>query len=57
MPLGSGLGAFLGGLLYDVRGTYDVALWSNVVLLSVVTVLVFLIRERIPASGQQALAH
>jgi len=57
MPLGSGLGVFLGGLLYDVRGTYDVALWSNVVLLSVVTVLVFLIRERIPASGQQALAH
>ncbi len=57
MPLGSGLGAFLGGLLYDMRGTYDVALWSNVVLLSVVTVLVFLIRERIPASGQQALAH
>ena len=55
--VGSGLGAFLGGLLYDVRGTYDVALGSNVVLLSVVTVLVFLIRERIPASGQQALAH
>ena len=57
MPLGSGLGVFLGGLLYDLRGTYDVALWSNVVLLSVVTVLVFLIRERIPASGQPALAH
>ncbi len=57
MPLGGGLGAFLGGLFYDTRGTYDIALWSNVVLLSVVTVLVFLIRERIPASGQQAMAH
>ena len=39
------------------QGTYDIALRSNVVLLSVVTVLVFLIRERIPASGQPALAH
>ena len=57
MPLGGGLGAFLGGLFYDVRGAYDIALWSNVVLLSVVTVLVVLIRERMPASGEQALAH
>ena len=47
----------MGGLFYDVRGTYDIALWSNVALLSVVTWLVLLIRERLPASGQQALAH
>ena len=57
MPLGGGLGAFIGGLFYDVRGTYDIALWSNVALLLVVTVLVFLIREQLPTSGQQALAH
>ena len=48
MPLGGGLGAFLGGLFYDVRGTYDIAQWSNVVLLSVVTVLVVLIRGACP---------
>ena len=46
MPLGSGLGAYLGGLLYDVRGTYDVAIWSNVVLLIVATVLVFSIGDK-----------
>ena len=27
MPMGSGLGAFLGGLLHDVRGSYDVVIW------------------------------
>ncbi len=52
LEVGSGQ-AFLGGLFYDVRGTYDIALWSNVALLSVVTVLVFLIREQLPTSGQQ----
>ena len=46
MPLGSGLGAYIGGLLYDVRGTYDVAIWSNVVLLVLATLLVLSIRER-----------
>ena len=45
MPLGAGLGAYLGGLLYDVRGTYDVAIGSNVVLLIISTALVFSIRE------------
>ena len=33
MPVGSGLGAYLGGLLFDVRGTYDIGIWSNVALL------------------------
>ena len=46
MPLGSGLGAYLGGLLYDVRGTYDVGIWSNVVLLVFTTLLVLSIEER-----------
>ncbi len=57
MPLGGGLGAFLGGLFYDIRGTYDVALWSNVALLIMVTLLVFSMRERLPASEQPVLAH
>ena len=50
MPLGSGLGAYLGGLLYDFRGTYDWAIWSNIVLLLVSAGLVFSIGERRPVS-------
>ena len=46
MPLGSGLGAYLGGLLYDVRGSYDVGIWSNIVLLVFATFLVLSIQER-----------
>ena len=57
MPLGGGLGTYLGGLLHDARGTYDIALWSNIALLTVVTLLVMSLRERTPPSGQPALAH
>ena len=57
MPLGGGLGTYLGGLLHDVRGTYDIALWTNVVLLTAVTALVLFQRESTPPSGQPALAH
>ena len=46
MPIGSGLGAFLGGYLYDVRGTYDIAIWSNIILLTLATASVFSIRDR-----------
>lgn len=42
MPIGSGLGASLGGLFYDYRGTYDVAIWINVALLFAATVLVYI---------------
>ena len=48
MPIGSGLGAFLGGLFYDIRGAYDVAIWSNIVLLLAAMVLVFFRGERRP---------
>ena len=41
MPIGSGLGASLGGLFYDYRGTYDIAVWTNVALLFAATVLVY----------------
>ena len=54
MPLGSGLGAYLGGLLYDVRGTYDVGIWSNVVLLVFATLLVLSIEERRTPTLQRA---
>ena len=46
MPIGSGLGSFLGGLFYDIRGVYDVAIWSNIVLLFAASVLVFFRGER-----------
>ncbi len=46
MPIGSGLGAFLGGYLYDVRGTYDIAIWSNIVLLTLATLSVLSIKDR-----------
>ena len=57
MPLGSGLGAYLGGLLYDYRGTYDIAIWSNIVLLLVSAGLVFSIGERRPVSPDIRVAH
>ena len=46
MPLGSGLGAYLGGLLYDSQGTYSIAIWSNIALLLLATVTVFSIKDR-----------
>lgn len=41
MPLGSGLGASLSGWLFDLRGTYDLAIWSNVALLIASAILVW----------------
>ena len=46
MPLGSGFGAALGGFLYDARGTYDLAIWSNLILLIISVILVLSIREQ-----------
>ena len=46
MPIGSGLGAFLGGYLFDVRGTYDIAMWSNIILLTLAAGSVISIRDR-----------
>ena len=51
MPMGSGLGAFLGGLWHDVRGSYDVAIWSNIALLVIAALLVIWIRERRPVAS------
>ena len=57
MPLGSGLGAYLGGLLYDMRGTYDLAIMSNIVLLILATGAVFFIEERKLGGADVAVAH
>ena len=46
MPIGSGFGAFLGGLLYDTRGTYDIGIWTNIVLLLITTWAILSIDER-----------
>ena len=57
MPLGMGLGSSLGGLLYDVRGTYDMAIWSNVGLLIVSTLLVFSIDGKTSSPWKEKQPH
>ena len=57
MPLGSGLGAYLGGVLYDTQGTYAIAIWSNIVLLLLATGAVFSIKERRISGTDVAPAH
>ncbi len=56
MPIGSGLGAFLGGLFYDFRGTYDIAIWSNIALLLTAMALVSFRGERRPPELRTAEA-
>ena len=41
MPFGLGVGAYSGGVLYDARGTYDVAIICNIILLAVAQLLVW----------------
>lgn len=48
MPMGSGLGSFLGGYLFDIRGTYDWAIWSNIALLIASALLVLSIGGKRP---------
>ena len=57
MPLGSGLGAYLGGLLYDTRGTYDIAIWTNIALLILAAATVFSIGERRSSGTGVVTAH
>ena len=55
MPLSSGFGAYLGGLLYDSQGTYAIAIWSNIAQLLLATGTVFTIREqRLPGAAAAA---
>ncbi len=54
MPVGSGFGAYLGGLLYDFNGTYSLAIWSNIILLLVAMTLVFFKGERRPPEMEAA---
>ena len=48
MPIGSGLGSTLGGMLFDIRGTYDWAIWSNIGLLIASALLVLSIGGKRP---------
>ena len=50
MPIGSGLGSTLGGWMYDIRGTYDWAIWSNIALLVASALLVLSIGGKRPQS-------
>ena len=52
MPIGAGLGASLGGYLHDIRGSYDIALWSILLPLLGVSVLIYFTRDR-----QQAISR
>ena len=45
MPLGSGLGAYLGGVLYDSRGSYDIGIWTNIILLLLAAWAIFSTQE------------
>ena len=57
MPIGSGFGAYLGGLLYDMQGSYSIAIWSNIVLLFIASGTVFFIGERRLTGADVAVAH
>ena len=57
MPLGSGLGAYLGGLLYDTRGAYYIAIWTNIALLILAAATVFSIRERRSSGTDMVVVH
>ena len=48
MPIGSGMGSTLGGTLFDIRGTYDWAIWSNIALLIASALLVLSIGGKRP---------
>ena len=41
MPFGLGLVAYSGGVLYDARGIYDVAIICNIILLAGAQLLVW----------------
>ena len=46
MPFGSGLGAYSGGILYDARGTYDVAILCNILLLAGAQLFIWTIKNK-----------
>ena len=46
MPLGSGMGAALSGYLFEFRQSYDLAIISNVVLLTISAFLIMSIKGR-----------
>jgi len=56
MPFGSGLGAYLGGVLYDARGDYVVAIWSNIALLIAATGMIFFFGDRRLVAADVAVA-
>ena len=62
MPIGSGIGSALSGYLFDLRGDYEIAIWTNIILLVVSAALVWTIGDNRPGAriaelaGQRAAA-
>jgi predicted MFS family arabinose efflux permease len=54
--VGSFLGAWLGGLLYDLQGSYDLMWWLTIASGFVATILHLLIKE-VPARRMAAAAE
>ena len=50
MPIGSGVGAALSGFMFDQRGNYEIAIWSNVALLTIAALLVWTIGDKQPGA-------
>ena len=50
MPIGSGIGSALSGYMFDLRGNYEIAIWTNIVLLVVSAVLVWSIGDNRPGA-------
>ena len=56
MPIGSGMGSALSGYLFDLRGNYEIAIWTNIILLVVSAVLVWTIGDNRPGARIPELA-
>jgi MFS family permease len=50
MPIGSGIGSALSGYMFDLRGNYEIAIWTNIVLLVVSAALVWSIGDNRPGA-------
>ncbi len=56
MPIGSGIGSALAGFMFDQRGDYEIAIWSNIALLAISALLVWTIGDDRPGARVPELA-
>ena len=57
MPIGSGIGSALAGFMFDQRGNYEIAIWSNIALLAISALLVWTIGDNRPGARVPELAE